>query len=91
MQGIEHWIDTRTVAESVTLPVKLPGMFTVIVIAGKLAPTASESDRVQVRVARVHVHPLPAMPIAVRAAGRVSTSSAAPELPTCPTLVTVIR
>jgi len=47
--------------------------FPVTVIAGKLAPAASESLRVQVVEASVHVHPVPEIAVTVNPVGGSAT------------------
>src|SRR5436189_19161 len=80
-----------TEAELVTLAAALLATFTVKVIAGKLAPAASASLRVQVKVPSTQVHPLPAMAVAVRPAGKVSVTETAALVGAEPELVAVIE
>ena len=51
---------------------------------------ASESERVQVRVASTHVHPVPDMAVAVKPVGSVSVRVTAPVVAPGPLLVTVM-
>jgi hypothetical protein len=53
-------------------------------------PFASTSPRVQVSVPSVQVHPVPDNPVAVKLAGKVSTTLTAPVVAVLPLLVTVI-
>src|SRR5262249_9775459 len=64
--------------------------FTVRVIGAKLAPAASDADCVQVNVASAQHHPLPLIAVAVRPAGRVSTTVTVPDVAPGPLFVTVI-
>src|SRR5438270_182444 len=64
-----------TVATLVTESAALLAFFCVWVFAVWLLPLASASDRVQLRVPRVQLHPVPLMAVAVRPLGKVSVRS----------------
>src|SRR5262245_27843791 len=74
----------------VTLDEALLPTLTVRVIAGYDAPPASASLRKQVRVATVHVHPVPLIAVAVRPAGSVSITVTRPLVGPPPALLTVM-
>src|SRR5947208_696043 len=65
-----------TTATLVMLGGALPAKFTVSVIRVSVAQAAGLPDCVQVSVARVHVQPEPASPVAVKPDGSVSRSEA---------------
>jgi hypothetical protein len=81
-----------TVATLVTDDGALLATFTVSVIAGYAAPAASTSLRVQLGepTPTSQFQPLPAMAVAVRPVGTVSSTVTAPLLGPEPTLLTVI-
>ena len=64
-------------------------MLTVRVIAGKEEPVASTVLLVQVKVARVQLHPVPLIAVAVKPLGRVSTTVTVPEVDALPVLLTL--
>jgi hypothetical protein len=73
-----------TVATFVTLAAAVVETFTVSVTGGK-----TPSDLLHVSVARIHAQPVPPMAVAVRPAGRVSTTVTTPEAEPAPTFETV--
>ena len=75
----------------VTLGDALFATVTVTVIAGWLAPAASESPRVQVRVASTQAQPVPLIADAFSPNGGVSVTLTAPEVETEPALETTIE
>ena len=81
----------ETVAELVTLEGALFATFTVKVIAGKLPLAARALLRVQVSVPKLQVQPVPARPVGMSPAGRLSTTVTVPLLGPPPgALLTVI-
>lgn len=79
-----------TVSVLVNEPVAFEATLTVNVITGYELPLANASDRVQLEAFNVHVHPVPVSPVAVKPAGNVSITVAAPLVAAVPALVTVI-
>src|SRR5271170_7592001 len=77
-------------AELVTLVGALAATLTVSVMAGKLAPATSTVVDVQVNVPSEQVQPVPAIAVAVRPAGSVSTTVTVPLVDAVPELVTVM-
>jgi len=65
---------SETAVKLVTLAGALDATLTVMVMGGKLAPETSASERVQVSVPRLAVHPVPLMAVAVRPAGSASVT-----------------
>src|SRR5258708_30873499 len=81
----------EAVTELVTVAVvAVGGTVTVKVMAGKLDAAFRTSERVQVSVPRLQIHPVPLMAVATSGLGRVSTTVIVPfEFPP-PILLTVM-
>src|SRR6476620_1300523 len=69
-----------TVALLMTVAGALAETFTVRRIGGKVAPDASESERVHVSVANAHDHSVPAIAVAVKDGGSASTTETTPDV-----------
>jgi hypothetical protein len=79
-----------TETEFVTLVGALDATFTVKLMAGYAALVASASARVAVKVPSVMLQPVPVIAVAVRPAGKTSTTLTVPVVASVPTFVTTI-
>src|SRR4051812_38093242 len=84
------WPPPETRTRFVTFAGAFVATLTVTMIAGKLAPEASASERVQVKFVILKDQPEPLIAVAVRPSGRESVTVIVPEEALGPTFTTVI-